>query len=364
MLMSSVNSSNNATSATNREYGLDYLRICACFMVVVLHVSAQNFYSFAVDSADWGALNFFDSAARSAVPLFFMISGKLFLSKNELSISRLFGKNISKLFVVYFTWSLLYAVDSIGIRGLFKPEQWLEILDLTINAKFHLWYLPALISVYFLIPVLWSAIKQNEDLILRYICPMFFFFGILRSTLFDLFPSCDLLSTLFGDFTFSLAGYAGYFVFGYALSKYKGFFFNLRIRQLLLLLLATIIVASSCTNAYSIAQGKATTFLYGNFSLPVFFESTLLFLVFSKLSISPRLAQFKFINVEVVSACTFFIYLAHVYFYQHLDLWFGLTTASFPAIISVPFISSLVFFICLSIALLLRRIPLMKKWLM
>ena len=61
-----------------REYNMDILRILACFMVVVLHTSAQNWDAVPFISFEWKAFNFYNAMVRSAVPIFFMISGKLF----------------------------------------------------------------------------------------------------------------------------------------------------------------------------------------------------------------------------------------------------------------------------------------------
>lgn len=57
-----------------RDIGLDVIRVMASMMVVVIDVSASLFHRF---EAGWVAANVYDSLSRSAVPLFFMISGAL-----------------------------------------------------------------------------------------------------------------------------------------------------------------------------------------------------------------------------------------------------------------------------------------------
>ena len=56
--------------------GLDFTRIVACLMVVVLHVSATGVAEF---SHDWVYFNAYDSLVRACVPLFLMLSGALLL---------------------------------------------------------------------------------------------------------------------------------------------------------------------------------------------------------------------------------------------------------------------------------------------
>ena len=59
----------------------DYLRLIATFAAVVLHVAASNWYSTDVNGLEWQSFNFYDSVVRWGVPIFVMISGSLFLSR-------------------------------------------------------------------------------------------------------------------------------------------------------------------------------------------------------------------------------------------------------------------------------------------
>lgn len=78
-----------------REYNMDYLRIFACFMVIFLHVAAQNWSSVDVTGKQWHVFNLYNSAVRSSVPLFLMLSGKLLLSHgDDFSMKKFFSKNI------------------------------------------------------------------------------------------------------------------------------------------------------------------------------------------------------------------------------------------------------------------------------
>lgn len=48
----------------------DLLRIIACFMVVLIHVSASKWEMVAPQYGSWKAMNLYDSFARTAVPIF------------------------------------------------------------------------------------------------------------------------------------------------------------------------------------------------------------------------------------------------------------------------------------------------------
>lgn len=78
----------------------DYLRVYAIAIMIISHVSAQNWYVTDVNTFEWQTFNIFDSISRQAVPIFVMISGSLFLEKS-IQLKKLYKKNI---FQIYFIW--------------------------------------------------------------------------------------------------------------------------------------------------------------------------------------------------------------------------------------------------------------------
>lgn len=76
---------------------------------MVLHISAQNWRVTDVISFEWNVFNFYDSIVRWAVPVFVMISGALFLSR-EYSIKKIYGKNILRILVAFF-WVIVLCFD-------------------------------------------------------------------------------------------------------------------------------------------------------------------------------------------------------------------------------------------------------------
>jgi surface polysaccharide O-acyltransferase-like enzyme len=128
----------------------DYLRVAATISVVVLHVSAQNWYSFNGRSFEWNVFNFYDSIVRWGVPIFLMISGSLFLYR-DIEIKNLYRKYILRLFVAYCFWALFYAVyspiiDSIIGKGFALPIK--SIIKNTISGNYHMWFIPMIIGTY------------------------------------------------------------------------------------------------------------------------------------------------------------------------------------------------------------------------
>lgn len=347
----------------DRQYNMDYLRITACFMVVLLHASAQNWHVTDVNSMEWKVFNFYDTAVRSAVPLFLMLSGKLLLSRNtELSIKDLYQKNILKLVVVYFVWSLFYAIDTVGISKVLNGEIGALIIKV-IDAKYHLWYLPALISIYFLVPVFHSLVKYKEGIYVPYACLMFVIFGIGRKFALMLFPGSESISIIFNDFNYALNGLSGYFLMGYALDKYKNRFAKIKMPYLLTGLLIIIVVAAKIGELDAVAAGEPRSLLYGHFTVPVFLETVMIFMIF--LRMPKKIDNTKVaVVIEKLSKYTLFVYLIHIFVLEHLKSWFGVTTMSFNPWISVPALALFVFVICMLSAWIADKVPIVNKWLM
>lgn len=340
-----------------RQYNLDYLRIFACFMVIVIHVSAQKWHIADINSTQWKSFNFYDSAVRSAVPLFIMLSGKLFLSnKKDISLRELFRK-ILRLFLVYSIWSLLYAIDSVGLHAFFEGHYGVVLNEMI---KYHLWYLPALINIYFLIPLFISVVKSQNNKYLLYMCFMFVFFTIGKEMMMPFCENITWLTSFCGRFNYALGGLSGYFLLGYVLDKYKEKFSVVKSKVLLVGVILIVVLAAKLNEIYSISVGKPSERLYGVYTLPVFLEAILIFILFLRL---PERSYFPQIDkcAERISRYTFFIYLSHLFVIEHLDLWFGITSTSFNSWCFIPILSAFVFFICVIVAWVIEKIPVVKK---
>ena len=121
----------------------------------------DRFYAFPAGSFPWQTLNFYDSLVRVAVPLFVMLSGSLMLSPaRNVSISRLFTKNMPRLLAALLFWGLAYeaypilkAVFAEGIYdvpGVFSAFRRV----LSGDVHFHLYYLFIILGLYLVTPVL------------------------------------------------------------------------------------------------------------------------------------------------------------------------------------------------------------------
>lgn len=346
---------------SKRNTSLDILRIVACYMVIFLHVAAMNWYSTDINGAEWKVLNFYDSAVRSSAPLFFMLSGNLFLNKSQMpTIHTLLRKYISKLFVMYLVWGMLYAIDAVGFRAVVNGDIFAIVRSFVISPKTHLWYLPTLVGIYLMMPVMWCVAKYENGKYLPYACVMFLVFGVTMTTVKALFSEQELLLTFLGRFSYEMSKYSGYFLLGYYLSKRD--FSRTKTRYLLALLFVLICVCTKIGELDAVAKGKPQGLLYSNLGIPACVEAILIYIVITKEKIvcKEKITQ----SLAKISRCTLFIYLFHMFVRDHLDSWFGLNSLSFTPVFSVPLISLLIFVICYIIANILLKVPGVNKWLL
>lgn len=342
-----------------RQYNLDLFRIFACVMVLILHAAGHNWSKVSPESAAWQAFNFYDVLVRSAVPLFFMLSGKLFLSRDDISLKRLFSKNIFKLVFVYFLWSFLYAVDTIGLKSLMTSFDLSQLWSVFVSGKYHLWYLPSLISVYLLIPVFISIKSYKNGKMLDYIAILFFIFSIAGYSI-QLLPLDGSVTELFRKFSFVFDGYCGYFLFGHILDKYSERLKRIPTFVLVFLFFITVSATAAGSCFLSVRAGKGIAVLYDGFFISTFVEAAtifMLFLRFPQLNLSKTAGKV----IQKLSKYTLFVYLFHPYVIEHVYLWFGLDTLSFAPVLSVPLISLGLFAVCVAVAMILDKIPFVRK---
>ncbi|MBQ7310863.1 MAG: acyltransferase [Alistipes sp.] len=150
---------------SNRVVFLDYLRIVACFMVMLVH-ACEPFYlggegTYIANSYDAFWVTIFDSALRCAVPLFIMTSSYLLFPLKVDSVD-FFRRRVVRVLVPLTVWSILYAlVPMWGCGEGFDIVANLRNLLLNFNMHSgHLWFVYMLIGVYILMPLLSPWIEK------------------------------------------------------------------------------------------------------------------------------------------------------------------------------------------------------------
>ena len=148
---------------------LDYVRVFACFLVIVVHAS-ENFYgaagstdmagpqSFLANESDRLWVSVYDGFSRMAVPLFIIVSAFLLAPmKAGLTSWQFYRQRCIRILPPFFIFMILYSTLPL-LWGQIDAETSLkDISRIFLNFPSqagHLWFMYPLISLYLFIPVI------------------------------------------------------------------------------------------------------------------------------------------------------------------------------------------------------------------
>lgn len=142
-----------------RIYFLDYLRVVAAFMVILVHciepfyLGGEGTYIASHSDAMW--VTFINSLLRVAVPLFVMISSYL-LVPIQGTTEGFFRRRFTRVAIPFVVWSLLYAlIPAYGSGGEVDIVANLKTLSLNfLPLSGHLWFVYMLLGVYLVMPII------------------------------------------------------------------------------------------------------------------------------------------------------------------------------------------------------------------
>jgi surface polysaccharide O-acyltransferase-like enzyme len=342
-------------TSSQRVFYLDLLRLLATVAVIFLHVATSEFSVFPIRT-DWYIALIYDSLSRWCVPVFVMISGALFLNQAKtISYRSVFSKYVSRLLIAYLFWTVIYFVWAlyfyygfhISGREDFSVK---NVLQAPFN--FHLWFLPMLMGVYLLIPIL-KKVAQDKKL-MQYalaIWLVYIIFGFLQ--FLEVFKMAKYYYPLFNKN--DIVGFAGYSLLGYCLSQQslpKG-------KRMIVYLLGIIGLAVAIVGTIRLSmgsdEGEERYFAY--LSPQVVAMSAALFVMVKECAPKCRKAVLK--GVEWVRKDLFGVYLTHV-------IWLNVFNTETmrhccSEVITLPLITLIVFLLSLITTKLIRLIPYLRK---
>ncbi|MBO6208683.1 MAG: acyltransferase [Lachnospiraceae bacterium] len=253
----------------------DRLRVFACILVVLVHVSAQGISASAVDSAAFAFCQCCNILAFSGVSIFVMMSGALALRPGkETPVRDVVVKRFLFFLGLYFLWKGIYLVFDLLRAGQGVSGSGLKqlVLDLIGGRGFyHLWYLPMIAFLSLLVPLLRQGV-QKKEVCLLYLVP-FVVLALLFPTLFYFeFPFKYLLMDFLGQFeTEYFLGYLGYFILGHFLYQWKE---DQTGRKRIALMIAGV-VALICGCIFGVQRSRADGVFFDGYSSPLSFTNLL-----------------------------------------------------------------------------------------
>lgn len=212
-------------SSKSRHFGLDLLRVIACYLVIQVH-AGEFFYigeGGAVIPGDgpyW--VNLFNTIGRVAVPLFILITGYFVLPVRD-NTSAFFKKRFTRVAIPFVIWCMLYALYKflIGETGL--QDMFINILKIPVNFGTevgHLWYIYMLIGLYLFFPIIspWikSASRKSMNLYLI-IWAITLFLPYIHLVFPEVLGECYWNNT---PLLYYFSGFLGYAILGAYMKKY------------------------------------------------------------------------------------------------------------------------------------------------
>ncbi len=336
---------------------LSLASVISAFAVVILHTNGV-FWQFSTESY-WATANLIETTLYFAVPVFFMISGATLIDYRErYSTIDFFKKRISKTLIPFLAWSVVGVVYNRLTSGLFiiplNALEWKDTIFQILNNQVVgvYWFFTSLFCVYLCIPLFSAVQKEIRLRVFQYLIAATLVFNIALPFITSVFPF-GYWNPLSVDVT---SGYLFFVLVGYVLNKqtlekkWRMVSYALGVVGFLLQLVGTYV--SSMEAGYVVTTFKEYT------NLPSVMYSIAIF-TFMK-EVSGRIKSenvWRFINWA--GKYTFAIYLIHWFVMVVLQRLLDLNVYSILYRLGFPVI---VCGLCILIAWVMRKIPVIKKF--
>lgn len=347
-----------------RLFEYDIMRILACICVIMIHCAVfdqKNLYDFS--SSEYQAINFWGVISRWAVPAFVMLSGMLILPQaDNVTIRYLIKHRVARMLAVYIGWSAVYSFYNTYVLGnIYAPTKFKTFIDGCFSGEIHMWYLPMLAGLYVISPLLSSMVKKmNVKWSLYWLVGLFLYSSVIPFLIhMDIKFLSTIINSINGYMNLQfLGGWTFYFVIGYYIQKHsftyreKNAIFILAILSLAFTMFGTVV--------YSAINGETMGILPYEYPNNVMFSIGVLLLFkenVAKIKVSERIKLF----IYKISKLTFGIYLIHVLLLEILYN-VGINIQLFHPLLSIPFISIIVFSTGSIIIWFFRKIPIIGTY--
>lgn len=323
---------------------IDNARAISTIAVILLHVSAGILHEYNnIPILNWHIGNIFDSSVRFSVPVFFMISGALILSKDYLLFSFL-KKRVLKILPPLLFWSLIYSLFNNFIFK-HKPiqiDRFLEIIgkNLLNGSEYHLWFVYTILGIYLFAPILRKWIKHSNNTEIKYFLVIWLISTLYNKPYnFEYLPNIEIVN---------FSGLVGYFVLGYYLLHFN------KKNNFIFIVLIIIGTTSTILGTYftSLFNGYFKETFYSAYSINVIISSVGVFLLLKNIEIKNQHIQNCLL---AISKYSYGIYLVHVLVLNCFEK-INLNWTIYHPILSIPLVTILCLFVSYSIIFLLRKI--------
>lgn len=322
-----------------RKSYLDVVRGIAAIGVIFIHVSSNNWYG-NIGSVSWSVFTIYTGLCRCAVPIFFMITGALFLdSKKVISTKKLYKKNIMRMIAFLVSWAFVYKIVEVLRLHEWRINVIAIIKDIAVgNVQAHLWYVYATIGIYVCIPVLKVITDNCTEKTLRYAIGVCLVFGCLVEW-GNQIPGVNYVTINLQRIMSGIGvGYIGYLLLGHYIDCYD---ISPKWRRIIYVVGLGSMVWTIVAVMYDCISKNSCQERFWTYNMPNVMLAAVAVFVYFKYGQIPVLAERL---LRAIARVSLNIYGCH--FVYIILLWtMGITTFSMPAVVSVPMLSGIVLFL-------------------
>jgi surface polysaccharide O-acyltransferase-like enzyme len=348
-----------------RNYGLDILRVLACYMVIQVHTGefyyiGANTTVLHTSNAEW--VGWYNSLCRVCVPMFVMLSGFFLFPVGNAGL--FFRKRLSWVAVPFAIWCALYAFYQYFMGSVTLPAAFINILKITVNFGVeigHLWYVYMLLGIYLFAPIISPWVQSVSKKGMHFYL-ILWGVSLTLPYLHLIFP--EIWGEAFWNHTpmlYYFTGFIGYIILAVYIKRYcmQPAASHLVI-GIALVATGYAITAFGFLHQLPVAQSIPQLELTWGFeTINVAMMTVGLFLLFKNIGIASTPSAFHKLVFDV-SAKSYGIYLAHIMVLNAVQAY--IDTHFFSSAVKIPMIAPTTFVCTYLIVKALSYLP-KSKWL-
>lgn len=328
---------------------MDWLRVLSIFAVVGIHVISKIVNHVPTTDWQWQYAHALGSTLRWCVPVFFMLSGALLLTRRpDEPVWSFLKKRLAKAFIPLVFWSAIYIAYRYFEQGrTYTPWETVQMF-FGEEIYFHLWFLYTIIGLYLMAPFLRILVHNMTQKTFQYFLGLWFLFT-------GIFPVLHKFLEIKMAFPAGMfEPYIGYFMLGAYLflyplpKKWLPWLGGLAVLGVLITIFGNLYLTNKA--------GEFDGFFYEHFRPNIMAITLFIFVLFQQLS--PRIKPNPLITK--LSLATLGIYVIHPLVQIYLDLLFGVDEEVINPIIGIPIDWIMIYAISFALIYILQKIPIIK----
>lgn len=163
MKINNVNLLNNK----NKLYEVDYMRVIACFAVMIVHITVTGVTEYVKGSFPNILMLFINRSFKFTTPAFIFLSGVTsFYSynyKNDFKYFEFLKKRLSKVIPAYLVWCVIYYAAYLRMGYYVMDIKSFVTQVLLGTMSYHLYFVIIIVQMYILGPIFYFSLKNSKN---------------------------------------------------------------------------------------------------------------------------------------------------------------------------------------------------------